>query len=55
VLAIGCRAFVVPEQVAIPNAEQAFNDRDELIDARAAGQLKTVLKKLVDYARMFGG
>jgi chromate reductase, NAD(P)H dehydrogenase (quinone) len=55
VLAIGCRAFVVPEQVAIPNAEQAFNDRDELIDARGAGQLKTVLKKLVDYARMFGG
>ena len=47
--------FTVPEQVAIPNAEQAFNDRDELIDARAAGQLKTVLKKLVDYARMFGG
>jgi chromate reductase, NAD(P)H dehydrogenase (quinone) len=55
VLSIGCRAFVVPEQVAIPNAEQAFNERDELIDARAAGQLKTVLKKLVDYARVFGG
>ena len=55
VLSIGCRAFVVPEQVAIPNAEQAFNDRDELIDARAAGQLKTVLNKLVSYARLFGG
>ena len=26
VLAIGCRALVVPEQVAIPNAEQAFNE-----------------------------
>jgi chromate reductase, NAD(P)H dehydrogenase (quinone) len=55
VLSIGCRAFVVPEQVAIPNAEQAFNDRDELTDARAAGQLKTVLNKLVGYARLFGG
>lgn len=55
VLSIGCRAFVVPEQVAIPNAEQAFNDHDELIDARAAGQLKTVLNKLVSYARLFGG
>jgi chromate reductase, NAD(P)H dehydrogenase (quinone) len=55
VLSIGCRAFVVPEQVAIPNAEQAFNERDELVDARAAGQLKTVVKKLIDYARMFGG
>ena len=41
VLAIGCRALVVPEQVAIPNAEQAFDEMDELIDARAAGQLKT--------------
>jgi chromate reductase len=55
VLAIGCRALVVPEQIAIPNAEQAFNDKDELVDARAAGQLKTVAKKLIDYARLFGG
>ena len=30
VLAIGCRALVVPEQVAIPNAEQAFNESGEL-------------------------
>jgi chromate reductase, NAD(P)H dehydrogenase (quinone) len=55
VLAIGCRALVVPEQIAVPNAEQAFNDKDELVDARAAGQLKTVIKKLIDYARLFGG
>jgi len=55
VLAIGCRALVVPEQIAVRNAEQAFNDKDELVDARAAGQLKTVIKKLIDYARLFGG
>jgi NAD(P)H-dependent FMN reductase len=55
VLAIGCRALVVPEQLAVPNAAEAFNDKDELIDARAAGQLKTVVKKLIDYARLFGG
>ncbi len=55
VLAIGCRALVIPEQVTVPNAGQAFNDMDELTDARAAGQLKTVVRKLVDYARMFGG
>ena len=55
VLSIGCRAFVVPEQVAIPNAEQAFGGGDELVDARAAGQLKTVVKKLIDYARILGG
>src|SRR5262249_42041861 len=28
VLAIGCRAFVVPEQVTIPNAAEAFGDMD---------------------------
>jgi NAD(P)H-dependent FMN reductase len=55
VLSIGCRALVVPEQLAIPNAAEAFNDKDELVDARTAGQLKTVVKKLIDYARLFGG
>ena len=54
VLAVGCRAMVLPEQVSVPNAEQAFNDMDELVDSRAAGQLKTVVKKLLDYVRMLG-
>jgi chromate reductase len=55
VLAIGCRALVVPEQVTIPNAGEAFDMSDELKDARAAAQLKLVVRKLVDYARMMGG
>jgi NAD(P)H-dependent FMN reductase len=54
VLAIGCRAFVVPEQVTIPNASEAFDVSDELKDTRAATQLKLVVRKLVDYARMMG-
>ena len=54
VLAIGCRAFVVPEQVTIPNAGEAFDASDELKDARAATQLKLVVRKLIDYARMMG-
>jgi NAD(P)H-dependent FMN reductase len=54
VLAVGCRALVIPEQVTIPNAEQAFDEMDGLKDARAAGQLKTVVRKLIDYARAFG-
>ena len=33
VLAVGCRALVIPEQVTIPNAEQAFDEDDELADA----------------------
>jgi chromate reductase, NAD(P)H dehydrogenase (quinone) len=54
VLAVGCRALVVPEQVTVPNAAEAFDDMDQLKDARAAQQLKLVVRKLVEYARMFG-
>jgi len=54
VLAIGCRAFVVPEQVTIPNAAEAFDASDDLKDTRAATQLKLVVRKLIDYARMMG-
>ena len=52
VLAVGCRALVIPEQVTIPHAESAFDEMDQLTDARAATQLKLVARRLVDYARM---
>jgi chromate reductase, NAD(P)H dehydrogenase (quinone) len=55
VLAVGCRALVIAEQVSVPNAEQAFDEMDELRDERAAGQLKTVVRKLVDTARLLVG
>ena len=55
VLAVGCRALVIAEQVSVPNAEQAFDDMDELKDARAATQLKTVVRKLVDTAKLLAG
>jgi NAD(P)H-dependent FMN reductase len=55
VLAVGCRALVIPEQVTVPNAGQAFDDMDELRDARAADQLKLVVRRLIDYAGMIGG
>jgi len=54
VLAIGCRALVVGEQVTIPNAAQAFDEMDELVDPRAAAQLKLVVKKLLEYVQMLG-
>src|SRR5439155_3023034 len=54
VLAVGCRALVIAEQVRVPNAEQAFDERDGLKDARAAGQLKLVIRKLVDTAKLLG-
>jgi chromate reductase len=52
VLAVGCRALVIPEQITIPNAGSAFDEMDQLIDGRAAAQLKTVARRLVDYARL---
>jgi chromate reductase, NAD(P)H dehydrogenase (quinone) len=52
VLAVGCRAMVLAEQVTVPNAEHAFDEMDELTDARAADQLKVVVRKLVDTARL---
>jgi NAD(P)H-dependent FMN reductase len=55
VLAVGCRALVIPEQVTVPDAAQAFDEMDGLRDARAAEQLKLVVRRLIDYARMIGG
>jgi chromate reductase, NAD(P)H dehydrogenase (quinone) len=55
VLAIGCRALVIPEQVTIPNAADAFDEMDGLRDTRAAAQLKLVVRRLIDYARMIAG
>jgi chromate reductase len=52
VLAVGCRALVIPEQITIPNAASAFDEMDQLTDARAAAQLKTVARRLTDYARL---
>ena len=53
VLAVGCRALVLAEQVTIPNAGEAFDEMDQLRDVRAATQLTLVARKLVDAARWF--
>jgi chromate reductase len=55
VLAVGCRALVIPEQVTVPNAAQAFDEMDGLRDSRAADQLTLVVRRLIGYARMIGG
>src|SRR5579863_9413410 len=36
ILELGCGALVIPEQVAVPRAEQAFDDRDNLKDESVA-------------------
>jgi NAD(P)H-dependent FMN reductase len=52
VLAVGCRALVIAEQVSVPNAEHAFDEMDELKDARTAEELELVVRKLVDTVRL---
>ncbi len=53
ILAVGCRALVLGEQVTVPNAADAFDDMDQLRDQRLASQLRLVARKLVDMARLF--
>jgi NAD(P)H-dependent FMN reductase len=53
VLAAGCRATVIGEQVNVPNAADAFDEMDELKDRRASDQLKAVVRKLIDMAALF--
>ena len=55
VLAVGCRALVIPEQVSVPNAEHAFDDMDELTDMHVADQLKLTVRKLVEAAKLLAG
>jgi hypothetical protein len=52
VLAVGCRALVLAEQVSVPNADHAFDAMDELEDVRAAEELELVVRKLVDTVRL---
>ena len=52
VLAVGCRALVIAEQVCVSNAAQAFDDMDDLRDVCAAGELKLVVRKLIEAAKL---
>lgn len=51
VLELGCGALVIPEQVTVPNAENAFDDLDNLKDARQATALKALARRLVEMAQ----
>jgi NAD(P)H-dependent FMN reductase len=50
ILELGCGALVIPEQVAVPRAEQAFDDMDNLKDDALATALKTAMRRLVELA-----
>jgi len=50
ILELGCGALVIPEQVAVPRAEQAFDDNDNLKDENLATALKAMARRLVELA-----
>jgi NAD(P)H-dependent FMN reductase len=52
ILVLGCGALVIPEQVAVPSAEFAFDDKDELVEMRLGNLLRAELTRLVEMARL---
>jgi NAD(P)H-dependent FMN reductase len=52
ILELGCGALVIPEQVAIPDADRAFDDMDNLVEIRLANLLRAELARLVEMARL---
>jgi chromate reductase len=51
VLEVGCGAMVIPDFIAVREAANAFDDKDNLKDERSAKQLKAVAQRLVDVAQ----
>jgi len=52
ILELGCGALVIPEQISLANAADAFDDMDNLMDERAAAALKHLARRLVEVARV---
>jgi NAD(P)H-dependent FMN reductase len=52
ILELGCGAIVIPEQVSIADAAQAFDEMDNIVETRIANQFRTQLERLVDMARL---
>lgn len=51
VLELGCGALVLPDQVSVREAGDAFDDMDDLRDDRTARALRRVAERLVQAAR----
>jgi len=51
ILELGCGALVIPEQIAIPQADRAFDDMDRIADTRTADLFRAQLARLVEVAQ----
>lgn len=54
ILELGCGALVIPEQVAVPRAEQAFDENDNLKEEGPAAAMKAMARRLVELAAVMG-
>jgi hypothetical protein len=52
ILERGCGALVIPEQVAIPQADSAFDTMDNIVDTGLANLFRAQLARLVEMARL---
>ena len=52
ILEMGCGALVIPEQIAVGRADQAFDDSDNLRDDNLAATLRAMVRRLVDLANV---
>lgn len=53
-LTLGCGALVIPEQMALGRAGEAFDPMDNLKDERDQAQLQRVVQRLLETARELG-
>ena len=52
ILELGCGGLVIPEQVSIPHARQAFDENDDIVDDRTTNALRAQARRLVAMARL---
>jgi chromate reductase, NAD(P)H dehydrogenase (quinone) len=54
ILELGCGALVIPEQITVANAGDAFDEMDDLKDPTLVLSLKAVVRRLVELVRAMG-
>ena len=52
ILELGCGALVIPEQINVGRADQAFDDMDNLKDEALAAALKALVRRLIELASL---
>jgi chromate reductase, NAD(P)H dehydrogenase (quinone) len=52
ILELGCGALVIPEQINVGRAEQAFDDMDNLKDESLTAALRAMVQRLIELASL---